>query len=283
MPISIACSHCKNDVPQSLERCPHCAEPGIFWNVVAAEDPDERTSLQTRYDLAKADAVSRNAELTLQDFEGAMAQTHAVIARSESEVLRLATSTRQLYTTYYKQLESGLRLPDGDEWDVVREIADTLLFPKYKQEIRFAALSVDGKGLENYGSCSITLRNSMIGRRASVFEENSVLFMKRHGVTASKPELPKGFRAPWSDRDKLCVAKLARDIDSTTKPNQYSRLILRSGESSADDDFLEVHIWGPVSVLTMEKVTITDRTVRRRATIVKALRSKLGKHGVTVI
>ncbi len=282
MSVSITCSRCKNDIPHSAERCPHCAEPGIFWNVLAAEDPAERAGLQSRYDLAKADALSRQADVAVQDFEAAINNTTAVIARSESEVLRLATSTRQLYSTYYQQLDAGVRLPDGDEWDVVREIADTMLFPKYKQDIRFAALSLDGLGLVNYGSCSITLRNEMISHRASVFEENSVLFMKRNGILAGKPDLPKGFRAPWPDRGKLCVAKLAADIDSTTGPNQYSGLLLRSGVTSANDAFVEVHIWGPISVLTMEKVTVTGPKARAKATIVKALKSKLRKHGVTI-
>lgn len=282
MPDSVPCPSCMNDIPQPAERCPHCAEPGHFWNVIVASDSAEQTALQIRYDAAKTDALSRKADAAVQDFEIAMGHSAAVIARSESEVLRLATSTRQLYTTYYEQLEAGIRLPDGDRWDVVRELADTLLFPKYKRDIRFAALSLDGVGLANYGSCSITLRNNMISRRASVFEENSVLFMERHRLAVSRPDLPKGFRASWNDRGKLSVAKLAGNIDSATKPNQYSELLLRSGTTSADDAFVEVHIWGPISVLTMEKVTVTGPNERKKATIVKAMRSKLQRHGVLV-
>jgi hypothetical protein len=207
----------------------------------------------------------------------------AVIARSESEVLRLATSTRQLYATYYQQLEGGLRLPDGNEWDVVREIADTLLFPKYKQYIRFGALSLDGIGLANYGPCSIALRDEMISHRASVFEENSVIFMKRHEVEASNPDLPKGYRATWADRAKLCVAKLEQTIDSTTTADEYSTRLLRQAASSADDDFVEVHIWGPISVRTMRKVTVVAPNELENRTILKALkvlRSKLAELGV---
>ena len=282
MPDSVPCPHCTNDIPQSAERCPHCAEPGYFWNVISASDSAERTALQTRYDDAKADAVSRNADVGVQDFELALDHSAAVLARSESEVLRLATSTRQLYTTYYKQIEAGLRLPDGDDWDLVRQLADTVLFPAYRENIRFAALSLDGVGLPNYGSCSLMLRSNMISRRASVFQENSVLFMEHHGISLSNPDLPKGFRATWNDRAKLCVAKLAGNIDSTTKPIQYSRLLVKAGATSADDEFVEVHIWGPISVLTMERVSVIEPKTRRKATIVKAIKSKLAKHGVTV-
>ena len=274
MPDSILCDHCNNDIPHPSERCPHCARPGIFWNVISADRADERTALEQRYNFAKVDALSRGAEEGLRSFEYAASSSTVVIARSESELLRLATSDRQLYATYYQQLEGGLRLPDGDDWDVVREIADTLLFPKYKQDIRFGALSLDGVGLTNYGSCSITLRDDMISHRTTVFEENSVVFMKRFGIKASNPELPKGYRATWRDRGKLCVAKLASTINATTTANEYSSLLLKQGASSADDQFVEVHIWGPISILTMQRVTLTSKEIENEnRTIIKALRA----------
>ena len=123
----------------------------------------------------------------------------------------------------------------------------------------------------------------MIAHRASVFDENSVLFMERHGVKASrKPGIPKGFRATWNERDKLCIAKLAERIDSSTTPNQYSGLLLKQGVSPENDEFVEVHIFGPITVLTMAEVTVTVPQARPRATIVRAIKSKLAKHGVSV-
>lgn len=68
-------------------------------------EPAEREALERRYQTAKRDATSRGADGPLQDFENAIAGSKAVIARSEGEVLRLATSTRQLYSTYYQQIE----------------------------------------------------------------------------------------------------------------------------------------------------------------------------------
>jgi len=283
MPASIVCVHCNNEIPQPAERCPHCARPGIFWNVIAADDGEERGELLIRYNTAKADALRRGTDKVLADFDQAVAASVAVIARSESEVLRLATTTKQLYATYYEQLESNIRLPDGNEWDVVREVTDTVLFPKFKREMRFGALSIDGIGVVNYGSCSMALRSEMISHRASVFEENSVLFMKHKKIKVSDPVLPKGFRAIWSDRAMLCIAKLAAVIDSTLLPDQYSKLLLTQGGSSADDNFVEVHIWGPISVKTMEKVTVTASSSGPRATILKAVTSKLSKHDVTVV
>ncbi len=102
---------------------------------------------------------------------------------------------------------------------------------------------MDGVGLDNYGECSLTARDDMIAHRATVFEENSVRFMERHKVAFAKAHnLPKGFRATWADRAELCVAKLAAAIDATTRPDDYSNLLLKPGRISDDDHFVEVHI-----------------------------------------
>src|ERR1700686_4007359 len=132
MPASVTCPFpsCGNEIPQPSVCCPHCGRPGYFWNVLAADDPDERAALDRRYQAARTDAIARKADGGLQNFENALAGSSAVISRSQSDVLRLATNTRQLYGTYYQMVEAGLRLPDGDEWDVLRELADTVLFPK---------------------------------------------------------------------------------------------------------------------------------------------------------
>lgn len=275
MPLSIPCPDCTNEIPQPAERCPHCGRPGYFWNVISANDVDERAALERRYQAAKADAVSRGADGCLQDFENAVAGSKTVIVRPYHDVLRLATSTRQVYGTYYQQIEADVRLPDGDKWDTLREIADTVLFPKYKKDIRFGALSLDGIGVLNYGTCSITLRDEMISHRASVFEENSAVFVERRGT-----KIPRGYRATWNDRTKLCVAKLSGNIDSTTGSDKYFRILLRQGTGSEDNEFVEVHIWGPMTVLTMEQVIVTPPKRNQRATIVKAIKFKLAKHGV---
>jgi hypothetical protein len=283
MPLSDTCTRCGNEIPIPAQSCPHCGLGGRFWNVLAAEEPDERAALERRYEAARQDAVARKAEAALGEFEAAMASSRAVITRYYGEVLRLASSTRQLYGTYYQLVEAGVRLPDGDEWDTLRELADSLLFPKYKSEIRFGALSLDGQGLPNYGDCSIVLRDEMISDRTSVFEENSALFVERHDIKVSrKPNLPKGYRAIWGERSRLVVAKLHGRIDATTTPDKYSQILLKGGPTSEDDNFIEVHIFGPMTVLTMEQVTVIAPKASKRATIVRAIKSKLAKHNVLV-
>lgn len=283
MASSVKCSFCDNEVPPPAQACPHCGRPGNFWNVIDANKTEERAALERRYQAAKNDAIARKVEAELARFENAVADSKATISRYYSEVLRLVSNTRQLYGTYYQLRDAGLRLPDGSEWDIVRQLADNVLFPDYKEQIRFGTLTLDGLGLLNYGDCSIVLREKMIADRTSVFEENSALFMERHEIKVSrKPNLPKGYRAPWSERAKLGLAKLHRRIDSTTTPDKYSQILLKGGATSERDDFIEVHIFGPMTVLTMERVVVMTPQTSKRATIVRAIKSKLAKHNVLV-
>jgi len=180
---------------------------------------------------------------------------------------RLSASDKELFPSYYGMLKGEVRLPHGNVWDGLRGVADEALFPGYKEHIRFAALSLDDLGVTNYGECSFVLREPMIAHRASVFEENSTLFLKKHGY-----ELLPGYRAAWEDRAKLCVAKLAKEVKATTLSEHFPRLLLAQGRTAEEDRFVEVHVWGPMTMRTIEKVIISGL---RRRSIRKSLRDRL--------
>lgn len=91
------CEDCGNTFPSSLDRCIHCARPGLFPNVYAAENDAERSALDKRYREAVQDADSRGCISVLKDFEKAVESSKAVIARSLEEVQRLASSDKQLW------------------------------------------------------------------------------------------------------------------------------------------------------------------------------------------
>jgi len=278
------CADCKNDMPLSADRCPHCGRPGLFPNVRTAETPAERTTLDRRYQAAMKDSAARGAMSPVNDFEKAIADSKAVISRKHEEVQRLAASDRELYATFYNLLEAGVRLPEGSKWDTLRTLTDDALFPQYKEYIRFAALTLDGEGLVNYGDCSIVLRTDYIAHRASVFEENSVVFMDHHHILISRAhQLPLGYRSTWEQRGKLCVAKLYKSIDAGTQPDEYSTLLLRQGVTPEVDQFVEVHIYGPMTIRTVEQVILDPRRKRRLpVTILKALKARLPKYGVLI-
>ncbi|HLG14686.1 MAG TPA: hypothetical protein VJH03_09335 [Blastocatellia bacterium] len=282
MPTSRQCQFCNNPRPRAASVCPHCGRPGLYPNVEEAEDRDERAALTRRYEAALVGSTTRGADGALKDFEAAAANSSAVLARSPGELLRLASSDLELYATFYQLIEGGVRLSSGDEWDFRRQVADLTLFPGYFKQIRFAALSLDGFGLRTFGSCSITLRADMIAHRTSVLEENSVLFVERHGAASKKGAVPQGYRATWNDRGRLCAAKLHKAVDSDTGPDKYSSLLMRQGATSEEHEFVEAHIFGPMTIRTIEQVTVSKRRKRADNISIKRIEEELKKFGVTL-
>jgi hypothetical protein len=255
--------------------------------VYAARDGGEVAALEGRYRDAKHAAQTRGAEAlrAVESFEAEISKTRAVIARSPEELQRLTTSDREGYASYYELVEAGVKFPSGNKWDNLRSQTDDTLFPNYGKRIRFAALTLDGRGLPNFGDYFLVLRTDMIEHRASVFEENSVIFFSKHfrRELDDEPRLPRGYRAPWGERGKLCVAKLADRIDAVTPRGAYSAILLRPGPASEGDDFVEVHVWGPMTIRTVERV-IPNKPTRHasRKIIDRAIGQRLAKFGVTL-
>jgi len=111
-------------------------------------------------------------------------------------VSELLSSDNTLFATFYQSVHGDARLPEDNEWDRIRQSVDSLLFPYYYDQLRYAALSVDGSGVTGYGEYCVVLKDAAITNRASVFEEDTVLFVKHHRIVAGDP-LPPGFRAIW--------------------------------------------------------------------------------------
>jgi hypothetical protein len=284
----VRCRACSNEFEMPAERCPHCAEPGIFPNVEATQEQKDLDELDRRLQNALVHAGARGCGALVQDFAAACAGSQAVISRWIDEIERLARTDKQVYASYYQQRRAQLRQPDGDRWDALREAADQGLFGEHKEHIRFAALSLDGLGVLNYGDWSMILRSPMIERRASTFDENTAVFVDRRGIPASKvAEQARGYRSSWADRAKVCVAKLAGAITSATKTADFAGLLLTQGPAgkSEDDRFVEVHVWGPLTIRTIEKMVLKKtRDTRRLASKarLRALEENLKRVGATL-
>lgn len=261
------CKFCTNEFHMPAERCPHCAEPGIFSNVWAANRPEDLAALEQRYQLALDGIKLRGCNTVAQDFAVALGGAKAVIARHIHDVERLSFRDSECFVIFHQALDGGLRVPDGDGWNELRHTADESLFPLYKKEIHSAALTLDDLGPFSYGAWSITLRTPMIERRTSVFEENSLVFIKRVNVPVNDADkVFRGFRASWADRIKLCVAKLGGALTTAMKSTEFPGLLLGQIGGTDTDKFIEVHIWGPMTMRTAEKVVLTKgRDTRRLA------------------
>ena len=233
----------------------------------------EREALHGRYQAALQAAEGRGCRNVAEEFEAEVGLSKTVISLSLQQMEILAGSDQDLYTTYYKKLGAESRTPHGNKWDRLRGLADEALFPNYRENIRFGALSLDGAGIPTYGECTLVLREDMIAHRASVFEENSALFMERHGYDS-----PSGYRADWRERARLGVAKLASRLEPTTTREQFPAILLKPGPTPEEDRFIEVHVWGPISRRAVECVQVRAGQVLR-PTYIKALHDRLLESG----
>jgi hypothetical protein len=251
--------------------------------VFDADQPVEAHALDARYEEVRSEARNRGAEAVLSMLRAATRSAKAVIARDLGELRRLSTRDTELYATYYDLVETGAKIPPGEDWDVLRDLTDTHLFIGYKEEIRFAALSATGRGVTRYGKHFIILREQMIAHRTTVFEENSVMWMKHHDVKVwDAGNLPKGYRATWENREKLSCAKLGRRLMPYMTDADCAGLLLSNGLTGADDDFIEVHVYGSLSARSFERVIFSSPLDAEEEVLARDLRERFAKLGVEV-
>lgn len=118
----------------------------------------------------------------------------------------------------------------------------------------------------------------MIAHRSTVFEENSIIFMHRRNIRITE-ELPVGYLTSWPKRGQLAVTKQAATLNSGMTVSDFPTLLAAEGANPEDDRFVEVHIYGPISIRAVAEVSLRARgTAIRR----KALREKLAKFGIPV-
>jgi len=93
-------------------------------------------------------------------------------------------------------------------------------------------------------------------------------------------KVPAGYRAVWGEREKLCVAKLAGRLRGVTSHDEFQTILLESGATAESDWYVEAHIWGSVSVRTVERVILKQGAESRTRSAQKALRFKLEAVGL---
>jgi len=249
--------------------------------VVAAQS--ETSELERRYQQAINDAATRGVDSTVKDFGSATSSSRAVIARWPTEVSRLLNSDRELYATYYDL--AAVRHPQGDEWDMLRTAADAIFFPSYQESIRFANLTLSDSGIANYGSCFLFPREDMIAHRASLFVENTAVYFRDAKGLRSAKDIPTGLRATWEKREKLCVIKLSAYIDGNTTVADFTGLLSQDRAQRGDDDkFIEVHIYGPITMRSLEEIGIARRRLKKyERALVSGFSERAKKYGVKVL
>lgn len=237
------CRECGSSLSWASETCPGCGEFVGAPNV--REVAAERSALVERHRLAVASGGARGCAKTLAEFEAAVSRDSVAVINLWPDFLaRFLQDKHGLFSGYAGLLDAEARLAAPPPNDRERRGVEGILFGSYGAALRYAALSLDRRGLESYGVCAVVLRDRLCANRATLMEENSFHFVQRHTL-APGMEIPGGYRAGWRDRYMLAVAKLAERLEPDMSPSAFPGLLLRTDGNRATDEFIEVHIHGP--------------------------------------
>jgi len=272
------CQNCQEEVPEHVRNCVVCGTDVGYPNVRAAMRPEEVDALERRLNEAEDDAGSRGCKAILQAFRDVISQSEAVICYPLGKLNEFVSSDQQLYQTFYNAIGSEGRLPEDNEWDKIRAPVDSLLFPYYHEHIRFGSLSIDRTGISGYGY-GMVLKEIAIKDRATVFEENTILFIKKHRIVAGDP-IPLGYRASWIKRSLLAIAKLGKRLIPQMTKADFSSLLASSHDRNAD--FIEVHIYGPIHRRAIGHLSGPQPRRKADKVLLKSIIRKLRDIGVTV-
>jgi hypothetical protein len=264
-----ACDDCGVDYPDDREKCPHCGRPSKFPNVVAARRDAEKKALDRRYDAALKKARASGSEGRLLEFQAGCEKSPVVLCCPTGKLILMAQGSADQFAGFYDLLHlrfSSRSVAKKVDWNVYRPNSENALLgsDRNKDKLHYAALSWNGEGLSHYGGkddyCEVELRVEMIAHRASLFEENlGVFYWKR-----DRNSLPTGKRGDWEDRGKLCVAKLGAKVSGTTSDSEFPEILLKSKPDPLDDEFVEVHVYGEMTLHTFRRVRVVLAKTSRK-------------------
>jgi hypothetical protein len=253
--MSDSCVKCGTEIRPNERACSNCGKDAGFPNVRAAKSPEERAALGARFQAAQVLAVARGITLELDAFiEAVNRRSHPVVNRSLGSLNSWAEGSNPLFNSFHCQFETMGRTPNGSNYDQQREAAEAVINPFCYREISYAALTLNETGLINYGPYSVLLKEMSIDERSSVFQENPFEFNQKHHVVAGQNP-PLGYRAPWEERGTLAGAKLEHKLERGMQPSAFPGVLMEERGTDPDCDYVEVHIFGPVSRVSIQKVS----------------------------
>jgi hypothetical protein len=247
------CKRCSSELSETEEKCPTCGAYAGPPNVRAAEQDWEVKALERRYVQAIDDSKVSGRERELISFDANMKLTFAVVNVDLDFLRQFITSDKVTYSNYDLSIKGQARRPAKGRDDRQRKSVGAMLFGSYAEEVRYAALSLDGGGLISWGPYAIRLKEIAIAGRATLLEDNSYNFVAKHKLEPGGA-IPAGYVTDWQNRHKLAVAKLAGQIPSGTTDAKHPKILLSSTGNRATDDFIEVHIYGGFDNKAIESV-----------------------------
>lgn len=249
----LICGKCGSEISDIEEKCSTCGGHAGPPNVRAAERNEERAALEDRYGKAIENAKANGSHPSLEKFDENMRRTSVVINVDLDFLRHFITNDKAMYSNYNLAVKGEVRKSAAGKDDRHRRTIEAAMFGGFAEEIRYAALSLDGSGLKSWGPYSIKLREVAVSDRSTMLEDNSYSFIPKHGIQPGE-DIPPGYVATWRERHKLAVAKLAGQISSGTSEAEYPKILMSNTGDRATDDYVEVHIYGGFDNKAVESV-----------------------------
>jgi hypothetical protein len=275
------CRKCGENVPLTKRVCAVCNTDAGFPNIRVATRESEVQALDSRYKDAVTSAKARGVLAVLNDFEVAVGTSKAVMNRSLGALSDWLNGQSELFLTFHNQIIHLGRTPGETDWDQQRESAESTINPFYYRELHYAALTLDERGMTYYGPYSVILKSVTIEDRASVFERNPFFFNRIHHVVAGQSP-PRGYRSSWNRRGRLAAAKLQAEIAPSCTEKQFPEILMEPRRNESDCDFVEVHIFGPVNRLGIERIVGPEPAGRVDRSVWKQVGRKAREFGAVV-
>ena len=257
------CENCGKTARYGIEpECRACYWPHAMYapNVQIARKLE--SALQGRFDNTRESATNDSWRPLFEAMVDIGVKSEAVAAVEVNFAVDLFSSARMYYIPYAQQVRGGVRAPAGDTDDAHRRVVDSLIYGGYGEQINFASLSADGRGVPSWGKIFLQLDSAAIGYRSTVLEENSYIFVVAHKLSAdtvaNRMNVLAGYLAAWDGRHKLVASKLGPLVATMPSPSDLASKIVSAGTGRADADFLEVHIFGPFNHQAVEAVRVLD-------------------------
>lgn len=106
--------------------------------------------------------------------------------------------------------------------------------------------------------------------------------LDKHNITITG-RIPYGYRASWKNRGMLAVAKSWNSFTPETNKADFQSILMSvADDGSGYDQFIEVHIFGSISVCTMQKVVMNGQRTIYRQLIQEGLKEKLDMYDVEI-
>lgn len=253
----LICDNCLHKQSQiNIEWCEKCGESLGAPNVNEVSSEAEKQALNQRYQDAIKESSAKGLEKKMNLFKAHFETNVKAVINVDLILLSEWLGKSGGYKSYHRAVESGLRQIAQLNNDRKRTVIDSFICGTYGRDLIFAALSLDGFGLRSYGDCHVVLDSPAISKRASLLEENSFNFVKKHNISLSDPIAPLGFRSTWEEKLKLVVAKVGTKINSTSSKDDFDCYVMTNTGDRDKDEYVEVLIYKDLTRFAVDTVRI---------------------------